>query len=50
MSVVTVQAGTGRLVGPDHPEEAIKALTAIEQTARSAMYELRQILTVLRRR
>jgi signal transduction histidine kinase len=48
MSVVAVQAGTGRLVGPDHPGEAIKALTAVEDTARSAMHEMRQILTVLR--
>jgi len=48
MSVVAVQAGTGRLVGRDHPGEAIKALTAVEETARSAMNEMRQILTVLR--
>jgi signal transduction histidine kinase len=48
MSVAAVQAGTGRLVGPDHPVEAIKALTAVEETARAAMHEMRQILTVLR--
>jgi signal transduction histidine kinase len=48
MSVVAVQAGTGRLVGPDHPEAAIDALAAVETTARSAMHEMRQILTVLR--
>jgi signal transduction histidine kinase len=48
MTVAAVQAGTGRLVGPDHPAEAIKALTAVEETARSAMHEMRQILTVLR--
>jgi signal transduction histidine kinase len=48
MSVVAVQAGTGRLVGPNQPGEAIKALTAVEETARSAMHEMRQILTVLR--
>jgi signal transduction histidine kinase len=48
MSVVAVQAGTGRLVGTNHPGEAIKALTAVEETARSAMNEMRQILTVLR--
>jgi len=48
MSVVAVQAGTGRLVGPDHPGEAIKALAAVEATTRSAMHEMRQILTVLR--
>jgi signal transduction histidine kinase len=48
MSVVAVQAGTGRLIGADHPDAAIDALAAVETTARSAMKELRQILTVLR--
>jgi signal transduction histidine kinase len=48
MSVVAVQAGTGRLVGVDRPQVAIDALAAVETTARSAMHELRQILTVLR--
>ena len=48
MSVVAVQAGTGRLVGADHPDAAIAALAAVETTARSAMDEMRQILTVLR--
>ena len=48
MSVVAVQAGTGRLVGVEHPEAAIDALAAVETTARSAMHEMRQILTVLR--
>jgi signal transduction histidine kinase len=48
MSVVAVQAGTGRLVGADHPDEALKALSAVEVTARSAMNEMRQILHVLR--
>jgi signal transduction histidine kinase len=48
MSVVAVQAGTGRLVAPTQPGEAIKALTAVEETTRSAMHEMRQVLTVLR--
>ena len=48
MSVVAVQAGTGRLVGADQPDAAIDALAAVETTARSAMDEMRQILTVLR--
>jgi signal transduction histidine kinase len=48
MSVVAVQAGTGRLVGADHPDAALAALAAVETTARSAMDEMRQILTVLR--
>ncbi len=48
MSVVAVQSSTGRLIGAEHPEEALKALTAVEVTTRSAMREMRQILTVLR--
>jgi signal transduction histidine kinase len=48
LSVVAVQAGTGRLVAPTQPGEAIKALTAVEETTRSAMNEMRQVLTVLR--
>ena len=48
MSVVAVQAGTGRLIGAEHPAEALKALTAVEETTRSAMREMRQLLTVLR--
>jgi signal transduction histidine kinase len=48
MSVVAVQAGTGRLLGADHPCAAIDALAAVETTARSAMHEMRQLLTVLR--
>jgi signal transduction histidine kinase len=48
MSVVAVQAGTGRLIGAEHPAEALRALTAVEETTRSAMREMRQLLTVLR--
>ena len=48
MSVIAVQAGTGRLIGAEHPAEALKALTAVEETTRSAMGEMRQLLTVLR--
>jgi signal transduction histidine kinase len=48
MSVVAVQAGTGRLVGRDHPDDALQALTTIETTARSAMHEMRQMVAVLR--
>ena len=50
MSVVAVQAGTGRLVGADHPDAARSPLAAVETTARSAMDEMRQILTAPRRR
>jgi signal transduction histidine kinase len=48
MSVVAVQAGTGRLVGRDHPDDALAALATIEATARSAMHEMRQMVAVLR--
>jgi signal transduction histidine kinase len=48
MSVVAVQAGTGRLVSADHPDAALAALASVETTARSVMDEMRQILTVLR--
>jgi signal transduction histidine kinase len=48
MSVIAVQAGAGRLVGDDRPTEAVTALGAVEETARSAMQEMRQLLTVLR--
>jgi hypothetical protein len=43
-----VHNSTGRLVAPTQPGEAIKALTAVEETTRSAMHEMRQVLTVLR--
>ena len=48
MSVVAVQAGTGRLVGREHPDDALQALATIEATARSAMHEMRQMVAVLR--
>lgn len=48
MSVVTVQAGTARMVLDDDPAHAKKALASIEQVSRQAMDELRRLLDVLR--
>ena len=48
LSVVTVQAGVGRRVGPSQPGEALRALRAVELTGRGALEELRRILGLLR--
>jgi signal transduction histidine kinase len=48
MSVIAVQAGTGRFVIDESPEVARDALAAIETTSRSALEELRRLLSVLR--
>ena len=48
MSVVAVQAGTGRMVAADDPAAARDALATIETTARSAMVEMRRMLGILR--
>ncbi len=48
MSVIAVQAGTGRFVMDESPEVAREALVAIETTSRSALDELRRLLSVLR--
>jgi signal transduction histidine kinase len=48
LSVVTVQAGVGRKVGPSQPAEALRALRAVELTGRGALEELRRILGLLR--
>jgi signal transduction histidine kinase len=48
MSVIAVQAGSGRLVIDDAPEVARRALETIETTSREALHELRRLLTVLR--
>ena len=48
MSVITVQAGFGRLVVHDQPDEAGAALAAIETTGRQTLAEMRQLLCVLR--
>jgi signal transduction histidine kinase len=49
LSVIAVQSGVGRHVIDNQPDEAKKALAAVEQTSRSALDELRRVLGVLRR-
>lgn len=48
MSVIAVQAGTGRFVLERSPDVAADALATIERTSRAALQELRRLLTVLR--
>jgi signal transduction histidine kinase len=48
MSVIAVQSGVGAHVAETQPEEARKALAAVEVTSRAALNELRRILGVLR--
>ena len=49
MSVIAVQAGVGRHVIKDRPDEAAKALEAIQVTSRMALGDLRRVLGLLRR-
>ena len=48
ISVIAVQSGVGAHVASSQPEEAAKALSAIEATSRAALTELRRLLGVLR--
>jgi signal transduction histidine kinase len=48
ISVIAVQSGVGAHVASTQPEEAAKALAAIEATSRAALIELRRLLGVLR--
>jgi signal transduction histidine kinase len=48
MSVIAVQSGVGAHVADTNPQEAAKALAAIEATSRAALEELRRLLSVLR--
>jgi signal transduction histidine kinase len=48
MSVIAVQAGTGRFVIDESPDVARDALAAIETTSRAALEEMRRLLSVLR--
>ena len=48
MSVIAVQAGTGRFVIDREPEVAAEALATIETTSRAALQEMRRLLSVLR--
>jgi signal transduction histidine kinase len=49
LSVIAVQSGVGRHVIDEHPAQAKKALAAVEETSRTALDELRRMLSVLRR-
>ena len=48
MSVIAVQSGMGHHVLDAQPEEARRALAAIETTSRAALTEMRRLLGVLR--
>jgi signal transduction histidine kinase len=48
LSVIAIQSGVGRRVIDTQPGEARSALAAIEETSRSALHELRQVLIILR--
>jgi signal transduction histidine kinase len=48
MSVITVQAGTARMVMDGSPDVARDALGAIEGMSRQALQEMRRLLSVLR--
>jgi signal transduction histidine kinase len=48
MSIVAVQSGVGAHVLDSQPEEARKALAAVEVTSRQALSEMRRLLGVLR--
>lgn len=50
LAVITVQAGVAQHVAAEHPEEAQRALTSIEETSRTALGEMRSLLGVLRTR
>jgi signal transduction histidine kinase len=48
MSIIAVQSGVGVHVLESRPEEARKALVAVEATSRQALVEMRRLLGVLR--
>jgi signal transduction histidine kinase len=48
MSVITVQAGVGRHVIDEQPEQARSALAVIESTGRESLREMRRLLGILR--
>ena len=48
MSVIAVQAGTGRFVIDESPEVAREALISIETASRDALAEMRRLLSILR--
>jgi signal transduction histidine kinase len=49
MSIIAVQSGVGVHVIDSRPDEARKALVAVEATSRQALVEMRRLLGVLRR-
>lgn len=48
MTVVALQAGSGRLAAADDPEAAVKALETIEKSSREALADMRRLVGVLR--
>jgi signal transduction histidine kinase len=48
LSAMTVQAGYGALTGEGDPHRAVAALSAIEDTGRETLAQVRQLLDVLR--
>ncbi|MCB5168317.1 sensor histidine kinase [Streptomyces bambusae] len=48
VSMMTVQAGAARMVAAHDPQEALAAMTAVEEAGRQALDELRHLLGVLR--
>jgi signal transduction histidine kinase len=48
MSLIAVQAGVANYVVSARPEEAVRALSSIEETSRGALHEMRALLGVLR--
>ena len=50
MSVIAVQAGVANYVVGPQPDEAVRALSSIEETSRGALREMRALLGVLRSR
>src|SRR5439155_11283420 len=48
MTVIAVQAGVANCVADTRPEEAVRALSSIEETSRGALREMRALLGVLR--
>jgi signal transduction histidine kinase len=48
LGVITIQAGVGRHVLDDQPDETRRALEAVETTSRSALEELRRVVGLLR--
>jgi len=48
LSVIAIQSGVGRHVMASQPDEAFKALVAVEETSRAALHDLRNVLGLLR--